>query len=163
MLIEFVGDRCWFLLWSFGICIFAVVLKCTGLYWQMCHIFFIPFIWIWVEKIQYLFMKGGFITGLPGSFIWVVQIHQKSSWSPSVFINKRPTLFSYQSVSLHTNSALITCHWCHCLMSRSRDRPVLVRGAWCETHRALREETQQRGGSEWRANAACHKDVGAAP
>lgn len=47
--------------------------------------------------------------------------------------------------------------------SRSGDRPVLVRGPWGETHRALREEAQQRcGGSGQRTDAACRQDTDAA-
>lgn len=47
------------------------------------------------------------------------------------------------------------------VLSRSRDRPILVRGPWGETHRALREEAQQCGAFAWRGDAACCQDVGA--
>lgn len=48
------------------------------------------------------------------------------------------------------------------MVSRSRDRPILVRGAWSETHRALREEAQQRAGSGQPRDGACRQNVGAA-
>lgn len=45
---------------------------------------------------------------------------------------------------------------------RSRDRPVLVRGAWGETHRAIREEAQLRRGSGQRGDEAFCQDAAAA-
>lgn len=58
---------------------------------------------------------------------------------------------------------LITICTDDCVWSRSRDRSILVRGAWGETHRALREEAQQRGCSGQRGDATCRQDAGAAP
>lgn len=48
------------------------------------------------------------------------------------------------------------------VVSRSRDRSILVRGTWGETHRPLREEAQQHGGSGQRGYSACRQDVGTA-
>lgn len=47
-------------------------------------------------------------------------------------------------------------------LSRSRDRPLLVRGAWSETHRALWEEAQPRRGSGQRGGEIYRQDAAAA-
>lgn len=49
------------------------------------------------------------------------------------------------------------------MVTRSGDRPILVRGARGETHRALREEAQQRGRSGQQGYSSCRQDGGAAP
>lgn len=60
-------------------------------------------------------------------------------------------------------SVFCKCHFCTRVVSRSRDRSILVCGAWGETHWALREKAQQCGGSGQRGDAACRQDVGTAP
>lgn len=47
-------------------------------------------------------------------------------------------------------------------VSRSRDRPVLVRGPWRETNRALWEEAQPRGGSGQQGGQISAQDAAAA-
>lgn len=43
---------------------------------------------------------------------------------------------------------------------RSRDRPILVRGSWGETHRPLRQEAQQCGASHQWGEAVSRQDAG---